>query len=95
MLEVCTKYFDQNPNTDKETFLTEFEEKIELAFGEGSVQKIFSVDHPADLSVGQFVVDLMLLLKEYRENKLKEFCKDAEKKFGKKYINRISKQSLK
>lgn len=95
MLEVCTKYFDQSQNVDKESFLTEFEEKIESAFGQGSIHKIFGVDHPDDISIGQFVVELMVLLKKYREDKLKEFCEDAEKKFGSKYINRIKSQKFK
>ena len=97
LMELWNKFCDiyqGEPDLDKvNEVCTLCEEKINKVFGSDSINKIFQVDHPDDVSICYFIIKLMKKLKDFRNNQVQALFNDVEKEFeqAKPKLNKIKK----
>lgn len=83
IIDLSNTFFEKCSDT---TFYTEFEKKIQDIFGKDSVKTIFGLEHPDDVCIGYFIINLIGKLKDHKTKKTDELVTQIEKKYGSKYF---------
>ncbi len=87
------EYSNGTAKQDENEFFSFCYEKIEAAFGEGSLQRIFGVKHPNSNMVIYFIMKLSKILSDFKKQKSEALYEKLEKEFGKKYIKKAQNKS--
>lgn len=87
IMDLSNTFFEKCSDT---TFYTEFEKKIQDIFGKDSIKTIFGLEHPDDVCIGYFIINLIGKLKEHKTEKTNQLIAEIEKKYGNEYFENKS-----
>ena len=83
IMDLSNTFFEKCSDT---TFYTEFEKKIQDIFGKDSIKTIFGLEHPDDVCIGYFIINLIGKLKDHKTEKTNQLIAEIEKKYGNEYF---------
>ncbi len=95
--ELMNKFIEYSGGTgeqDEDEFFSFCYDKIEAAFGKGSLIKVFGTEHPNGNMIMYFIIKLSRILSDFKAKSNEAMYKKLEKEFGEKYIKRAQNKSV-